>query len=226
MLRILLFCCTIFALAGLPAHAQAPEDYIVQGVWVTAVGTMPQWDSLPRAGVRFAYIRANVGGRLADAHFAAAVAAARAAGLWVGPCFQLRITEPLPPQLALFAQQCVGKEFALPPALLLLDAEGQSVTRTQRYVSQAIEALQAQTGHPPVLAVQWEILNSHLNGTGAECPLWVIDLNPVQPRIPEPYSDWALWLYTEYGTLPGLAGTAYRICGPGTWARFQLDLVR
>lgn len=212
--------------AAVPAAAQAPEDYPVQGVWVTAPGTQPAWDSLPAAGVRFAYVRANVGGSLPDAHFAESLAQARRAGLWVGACFQLRLTEPLEPQLALFARQCSTQELHLPPAIVLLEATGQSVTRTQRYVNQAVEALRAQTGRLPVLAVQWQVLSSHLNGTGRQCPLWVLDLNPVQPRVPPPYTDWALWLYTEYGTLPGLPGTAYRVCGPGTWVRFQLDLVR
>lgn len=159
------------------------------------------------AGVLGIVHKATEGATLTDKAYASRRRRAASVGiLWGAYCF---------------AREGDGKDQALhfldtaepdDKTLLSLDWEQPPHGRAALSLAQAesfVSTVRAQAGRWPVLYANYSWLMDAGVAHGsvlAQCPLWVARYNAVLGPLPLPWTDWALWQWTEHGSVPGSGG--------------------
>jgi GH25 family lysozyme M1 (1,4-beta-N-acetylmuramidase) len=183
---------------------------VVEGVDVSEFQPTVDWARVRGSGRRFAFIRVSDGARVVDTAFASHWRGARAAGLLRGAYQFFRPAQDPDAQADLMIRS-VGRlgPGDLPPVIDIETADGQSsatiVARARRW----IERVRAGTGRDPIVyaaAGFWD----PLQGTAelGRQKLWVANYTTSCPFLPEDWSRWTFWQFTDRGSVPGIAGPA------------------
>jgi GH25 family lysozyme M1 (1,4-beta-N-acetylmuramidase) len=197
------------------------EAYGVQGTFASSLHGYIHWQQVYQGGVRFAYLRMQ-DGLLPDADFAHNARRADSAGLLVGACIVLRASQDVAAQLKHYQEQTQGLPLRLAPLLLIRTDDGQTTFKVVNQTRKAVTLLSKLAGRPPVLGATLGVLGRHLDGLYAgELPLWIMDIGTQQPTVPQAYSPWRFWHYTEEATLPGFSSYADRVAFFGTIAELH-----
>lgn len=171
------------------------------------------WTQVPKAGVKFAYIRATDGTTIQDANFAQNWKGAEQAGLLVGPYHYFTTTSPVASQIDNFVNTIKTVDAGnLPPVIDVEDPKQfANFTVQQRVdmIQQMLDGVQAKTGIKPMLYMSSNFSATELNSAPQFNPyrLWVADYTTAsEPIVPKPWSGWDFWQHTDSGTVPGIAG--------------------
>ena len=82
--------------------------------------------------------------------------------------------------------------------------------------------MRSETGAAPMLYTRagfWQELD---NPTGFDdCPLWVANYGVKKPSLPEGWSNYTVWQYSEGGDVPGIAGQVDLNSFAGTMTELQ-----
>jgi len=181
----------------------------------------PDWTTVRAGGILGVIHKATQGSSWVDPTFAAARTAVPAAGLlWGAYHFGTGDEEGS-------AQGQFFLDTVKPDAhtLCVIDFEP-NPSGTQMSLDHLfgwIETVQAATGRPPLVyggnSLLFPAIGSSTHPTLAACPLWVAEYN----SLPEPtgipaqiWKTWALWQYSESGTVEGITGNVDRSRFNGT----------
>ena len=167
----------------------------------------PDWNSLKKAGVEFAYIKLTQGANITDSKGVGNVAAAREAGILVGVYHYLTPEGNAYAQYTNFVKQvqlCGGFDGMLPPAL---DVEGDrnnniSPMTKDGYVASAqawLTDLEKDTGIRAVVYTYRSFAEEVIHGKLSTYPLWASSIH--EPGNPSPFVGWGNnWLYHQFTT--------------------------
>ncbi len=170
------------------------------------------WREVSRDGQDFVYIKATEGINREDPVCARYIAGARKAGLHVGVYHYLHTRLPGDIQ----ARWCLERAEAAGyrPAsdmLVALDledplAKARGASAIRDTVHSFITTVHERTGRGCMLYGSRSWLNSWI-GTGfGEYPLWLAHYSAEPGPLPDGWSNWTLWQYSDHGAVDGVMG--------------------
>lgn len=185
--------------------AVCATDRTLEGLDVSYAQGAIDWAQVRASGRVFAYARAT-GGTMVDSRFADNWPAMRAASVVRGAYHFFHPTEDADAQAELFLRT-VGRiePTDLPPMLDVetytrTAADGTTETIPADEIAAAarrwIDHVQAATGRIPVVYTATFIWSSHVHSAAfADNPLWIADWLEDCPRVPAPWTTWAIQQY-------------------------------
>jgi GH25 family lysozyme M1 (1,4-beta-N-acetylmuramidase) len=226
-------------LAAAPATMPPPAEAGALGVDVADFqhpgGAAIDWGQVAAAGYKFAFIKVTEGDYYANPYYAADLAQAKAAGLYVaGYHFAI----PNVSDGASQADYAIANGGYTPDGHTLplaLDIEynpygaecyGMSPAQIVSWVSAFTAEVQRVTSQLPIIyttADWWNTCTGGSTGSGAD-PLWVAGYVSGSPPLPAGWGNWTFWQYTSRGSVPGISGNvdvsyflqaAVRLIDPG-----------
>jgi lysozyme len=167
------------------------------------------WSKVKASGVRYVFIK--ISDKLSiDAYAASNVAGARSAGLMVGGYHFLRNTASGVAQATAFLAHAPLNPGDLLP-VLDLEVIPSTPAAKAAYVDRAREWMAVVSGRvggrKPFLYTRANILSAVGNPKDlARHPLWLARYGSSPPPIPVGASDYAVWQYSESGSVNGITG--------------------
>lgn len=185
------------------------DEFPVAGVDVSHHQGDIDWPKLPRAGLRFAYIKASEGEAFRDPRFETNWKAARAAGLAPGGYHFYSLCKGGRAQAANFLD-ALGKVggAALPPAVDL-EFGGNCALRPPaaklvQEVSDFLQRVEAGTGCRPLIYTTQDFHAAYLAGEMSDHALWV--RNVFRRPALEAGRHWRFWQFANRGRVDGVEG--------------------
>ena len=185
-------------------------DDLVRGIDVSHFQGTIDWAQVAAAGINFGITKATEGTSVKDAQFDANYAGIKANGMIRGAYHFFHPSSNAQAQ----AENFLSKVSALapgdlPPALDVEVNDGQGASVIINGVQQWLQAVKAALGRQPLIYTSATFWNANLGGTAefSDCPLWVAHytFNP-QPNIPTGFARYAIWQFSEIGTVAGVSG--------------------
>jgi GH25 family lysozyme M1 (1,4-beta-N-acetylmuramidase) len=194
----------------------------VEGIDVSYWQGDIDWDRVADSDVRFAVARVG-DGTFVDPTFGEHWSEMQRVGLVRGAYQFFRPGESVTAQ----ADQMIAAVRDLGPGDLapVIDvetADGVSGAAVVDAVGRWLDRVEAATGRTPIIyaaAGFWDTLPN--TEPFAEHPLWVANYGATCPWLPSTWSRWALWQYTDRGTVDGVAGGVDRNRFQGTEADLE-----
>ena len=197
----------------------------VAGVDVSYWDDTINWTAVKGAGVDFAYIRVSDGLNTPDTQFAANWSGANAAGLYRG-AYQFFEPDQDPTEQAELLLAKTGTVLGpmdLPPAIDVEVTDGVSQATLAANVKTWITYVTTQIGRPPVVytgSYFWDDNVDAANDTTS--PLWHAQYTSAScPTIATPWTSWAIWQYSDTGSVSGIDDQVDMDRWNGTLAELQ-----
>ncbi|MEZ4368293.1 MAG: GH25 family lysozyme [Kofleriaceae bacterium] len=179
------------------------------GVDVSKYQTNVNWAAAKADGVSFGFARVSDGTANVDAYFEANWAGMRANGIIRGAYQYFRPSVSVAAQAQLMLDKIGTLEpDDLSPVIDVETASGLSPGEVATKVGQWIEIVEAATGRRPIVYTGRYFWRDQVGGANfLPSPLWIAHYTSAEcPTIPDPWSDWAFWQYTDSGSVDGIAG--------------------
>ncbi|HSS48571.1 MAG TPA: glycoside hydrolase family 25 protein [Thermoanaerobaculia bacterium] len=179
----------------------------VQGIDVSHYQGTVDWQQVRAAGVQFAFAKATEGVTLTDPEFATNWAGMKAAGLLRGAYHFFEPTDDAGQQAAFFLSTVPFESGDLPP---VLDVETAAATSAELWqgVQTWLDQVEAATGMRPTLYLNSSFANENdAPASLAAYPLWLAQYEVDQPTVPNGWTTWLLWQYSQSGTVNGVSGS-------------------
>ncbi|MFD4974687.1 GH25 family lysozyme [Streptomyces sp. NPDC058424] len=188
------------------------------GVDVSFVNGPINWNQVASAGYSFGY--ASVGdGLVPDPAFQTNYTGMKAAGLKPGGTLFFEPAEDPHAQASALLAALSTAGFAPGDLIPALDIEiigGLSPGALAASIQAAVNDIKAALGVSPVIYTTKGFWDSNLDSNTFGSPLWIAQWLVSCPNTPNAWTTWALWQYTDQGTVPGIAGNTFldRSFGP------------
>lgn len=193
-------------LAGLPASAADPgaaPGTRLEGVDTSHHNAAVNWTTLQANGVRFAFIKATDGKDYLDPAFADTFRAAREAGVVRGAYHFYETDDDGAAQAEWFIRNVDLQPGDLPPVVdierITGPVDGDLDTQFQTFLS----TLQAHYGQPAIIYTGPNFWDHSMRAHFPDHPLWVAQYGVSAPTLPDGWSAWTFWQYTETWQPPG-----------------------
>ncbi|SNS37236.1 lysozyme [Sphingopyxis indica] len=187
-----------------PPRAKFP----LQGVTIDAGNGAVHWGSIKAAGADFAYIFATDGADGVDAGYARNMAAAREAGMRIGPIHRYSLCQLATDQAANFIRHVPRRADALPP-VVWLDYDDRCPDRPTRALllselATFLAQIEAHMGKRSLIAPGPNFEADYKVTRGIARTTWLR-----RDFFPPDYGahPWAMWQANDYMRLPGAEGT-------------------
>lgn len=171
----------------------------VQGVDVSYYQGSFNWKG---AGFAFGYARVSDGTGFIDPDFAPNWSNMKAAGVLRGAYMFFRPNEDEAAQADLMVQK-VGGQLGDGDLPCMIDVEvtgGQSPSTIASKVQTWLDIVEKGTGRTPVIYTGPYFWQDNVKSTAfGKYPLWIADYGPSCPLIPNGWSQWTLWQYSDGG---------------------------
>jgi len=200
----------------------------VKGIDVSKWQGDINWSAVAGDGVEFAFIRISDGLNYPDAKFTRNWQMARANGVLRGAYQFFRPAQDANAQADLFLNALGTLEANdLAPVIDVEAADGMSGAQITAGVRTWIERVQAATGRTPIVYTGFYFWRDQVGAPDiGPSPLWHAQYTTAAcPNIPPPWSDWALWQYTDSGTVAGISGGVDMNRYNGTRAELEAELM-
>lgn len=195
-------------LATTSEAAVCPGGVTVQGVDVSSFQGAVDWPTVKAGGISFAYVRLGDGDTFIDPMFATNWSAMKAAGLIRG-AYQTFEPAQSPVSQANLVVSTVGL-LGVGDLPVVADMEltgGESAATIAARLETWVTAVGAGTGKTPVIYTADGYWNGSVGSTAfGTFPLWVADWGVACPTLPDGWSNWAMWQYSDSGTVSGITG--------------------
>lgn len=196
-----------------PLPGPARDRKILTGVDVSGWQNEVDWQRLKDSGVDYAYLKSTEGRTFVDPTYEVNRQNARKAGVITGAYHFFRPATPVLDQVDNF-MKVVGRVESddLPPALDLEDPSlwrGYSHAEKLEMVLKWLQEVEKRTGVRPIIYASPSFVESVLGSAPelASYKLWLAHYTSADaPSLPQPFSDWLMWQYSEKGRLPGVVG--------------------
>jgi len=194
-----------------------------------------QWDNVPRDKLRFVYIKATEGATYEDPWFDRHWTSAHSLGLVCGAYHFFRSNRPGKAQADNIIRHVFTEAlFGAGDLPVAIDVEElKSVTSPASIKAFLIElaacaaGVEQAMGAKPVIYTAgyvWQALGSPANYV--DTPLWIAQPSAAaSPKLPKPFTKWAMWQYSFTGKLAGVTGDVDLDRLNGTEADFQALLL-
>lgn len=202
-LRMLLLAATLCALQANAADA-TPQDR-PRGVDTSHHNAAVDWKTLSASEVRFVFVKATDGLDYLDPAFADTFQAAKDAGLLRGAYHFYETNDDGAAQAAWFIRNVDLQPGDLPPVVdierIKEPVDGDLHVQFEAFLA----ALEVHYGRPAIIYTGpnfWDhAMREHFPGR----PLWVAQYEVPAPTVPDGWSAWTFWQYTETWQPPGTA---------------------
>ena len=186
-------------------------------------GATIYWDTVARAGYKFAAVKATEGDYYVNPYAAGDLKSAKAAGLDVAPYHFAVPNASGGAAQAQFAVEYSGYTPGPRTLPLMLDIEYDPYVSTDRtnecygltaagmtaWLTAFVTEARALTGQYPLIyttADWWNTCTGRSTAFGAD-PMWVAAYGFASPPMPAGWKAWTYWQYTSAGKVPGVATT-------------------
>jgi lysozyme len=158
----------------------------------------------------WAVCKATEGVEWVDDHWPANRDGARRAGIPVGAYHFARPGRSDPAEAGRHhLRHATPSNGDLVPVLDLEDDGGLTARQVTLWACAWLHEVETATGSTPVVYTGPGFAAAHIepNAYLAKHPLWVAHYTPAaRPRLPEPWTDWLWWQFTDAGRMTGIAG--------------------
>jgi lysozyme len=178
------------------------------GVDVTVYYGSIDWTNVKKAGIVFAYVRANDGTSYTDPGFSTYWSGMKATGIIRGAFSFFEPSEDATVQANYFLN-IIGtlQPGDLPPMLDVEVTDGESAATIAAGLTNWIKTVELATGRVPVIYTAPGFWNGLVGNTNFSAyPLWAANWGVTCPTLPEGWTNWAIWQYSDSGTIPGIGG--------------------
>jgi GH25 family lysozyme M1 (1,4-beta-N-acetylmuramidase) len=188
------------------------KGQVVYGVDVSGwQGTSINWSSVRAAGKVFAFAKASEGTGFTDASFAHNWPGMRNAGLLRGAYHFFRPGSDPTTQADHFVDviNANGGMVAgdLPPVADVEVSDSQAASTVIARLRVFLDRVQARTGRLPLIYTANFFWGEYLgNPNFSNYPLWVANYGPSCPYLPNAWSNWRFWQYSDNATVSGIPG--------------------
>jgi lysozyme len=185
-----------------------PYGTTLPGVDVSHYQGTINWASVRTAGIMFAYAKATEGITYTDPLFATNWSAMKAAGVVRGAYLYFHSNDD-PIAEADHFLSVVGSIQAgdLPPMLDVEVTDSQTPAVIAATLNTCAARLQAVTGRVPVIYTSPSFWTGSVGSTGfSGLPLWIANWGVTCPSMPVGWTNWAIWQYSDAGTVNGITG--------------------
>jgi lysozyme len=179
----------------------------VQGIDVSHYQGTVDWRQVKAVGIQFAFAKATEGVTLLDPEFATNWAGMKAAGILRGAYHFFEPNDDAGQQAAFFLSTVQLESGDLPP---VLDVETAAANSAQLWqgVQAWLDQVEAATGVRPILYLNKNFANENAAPASlAAYPLWLAQYEVEIPTVPDGWTTWLLWQYSQSGTLDGVSGS-------------------
>jgi len=163
------------------------------------------WQAVAAAGYRFVIIKASEGLNYVDPCFAANWDGAKQAGLLVSAYHVFWPTLSGEKQAKHFLDTLGERKADFP---LAVDVERRGASNSGAAVEAFLLIVKEADGRNPLVYTAQGVWNAAVGwAPGWHCyPLWVADYDAASPAMPAGWDDWAIWQYSNKGSVPGIEG--------------------
>ncbi|MEJ8475224.1 glycoside hydrolase family 25 protein [Roseibium algae] len=169
------------------------------------------WAQVAEGGIVYAMIKASQGSSYVDPMFATNWNGAKTSGLQRGAYHYFMPTDSFIQQADLLTN-CLNSvsydaNTDMLPAIDCEELDGCSPATYSYALAQLLQLLERQLGVKPMIYASPGFWSSIRNPDFTEYPLWLADYTDNQaPTIPEPWTEYALWQYSNSGSIDGIEG--------------------
>ncbi|MGC4115108.1 MAG: GH25 family lysozyme [Myxococcales bacterium] len=193
------------------ASVVCPGPDTVEGIDVSVYDGTVDWAAVAASGRGFALARLGQG-TTADPSFATHWAGMKAEGLVRGAYLEFRPALDATAQANLVSS-AVGalQPGDLPVALWVEAMDGVDKATLVSRLQSLADAVEASTGRKPIIGTGKSVWASVNSAEFATYPLWIPSYSRPCPDLPDQWSEWLLFQYSDSGTVPGLAAGVARV---------------
>ena len=197
----------------------------VIGIDISKYQGTVDFDKLKAAGISYIFIRATEGITYRDPYFKSNFNAAQAAGLIVGAYHFYETNDDPTLQLENFTNVATLKPGNLPPVVDIEKLHNQDDSSLAEGIQDFLDGLESQYGVKPIIYSGRNFSNKYLAGFG-DYPLWLAEYDVSSPTVPEGWSDWTFWQWSQTSTIEGINGQADADRYNGRKSSFQNLLIK
>ncbi len=179
---------------------------MIEGIDVSHYQGQVHWNLVKKAEIVFAFAKATEGKYYKDPTFSTNWYGMEDADIFHGAYHFFSSEDSGESQAENFLQALNGKSYgSLPP---VLDVEvcqiqhGPFIQEVKIWLETVEQALKVQ----PILYTNPSFWNQVGNGSCSEYTLWIANYQVSQPTLPNDWSQWTFWQYSQSGTINGIDG--------------------
>ncbi|MEM7247958.1 MAG: GH25 family lysozyme [Acidobacteriota bacterium] len=191
-----------------PAKPHLPVVTQLDGIDVSHLQGVVDWEQVAASGKVFAFAKATEGITFVDPQFQANWAGMKKAGLVRGAYGFYRVGDDPKAQARNFLSQVSLEPGDLPPVVDIETMGGvkMSPTRLAAELREYLQTLEQATGRRPIIYTGWGFWDPDLVASFGDHPLWVADYGPGKLRLPDGWTRWTFWQHSQHGQVPGVSG--------------------
>lgn len=179
----------------------------VKGIDVSEYQGTIDWAQVKAAGKDFAVIRVSDGTGHLDTKFSANWTGAKNAGVVRGSYQFFRASEDATAQANLLLSKIGTYEATdIPPVLDVEVMDGQTKAKVLSGIATWVSVVAPAIGRKPIIYTSpgfWDGLGAPADTTAT---LWVAHWGVSSPTLPNSWTDWAFWQYSDTGSVSGISG--------------------
>lgn len=187
---------------------------MVEGVDVSGYNPGTDWNEVFKSGISFAFIKATEGLTYTNPLFSSDMAHSKSSGLLVG-AYHFFHPHDDPTHQAQHFLNVIGElgPGDLPP---VMDWEVHELTVVQEIKNAVIflNYVSHVSGKTPIIYSSPSYINELGNPMLSQYPLWLADYAK-KPTIPQPWSNYTFWQYSDSGKVRGIKGKCDLTVGSG-----------
>jgi GH25 family lysozyme M1 (1,4-beta-N-acetylmuramidase) len=164
------------------------------------------WPKVADAGIRFAFIRISDGLTVEDLRFERNWREAQRAGIARGSYQYFRPDQDAIAQADLVIARLRGDRGELPPAIDVETDGGLRPAALAVKVRVWVNRVREQLGVEPIIYASPDFWRDSVGGADIPQPLWLAHYTAKCPTVPQPWTRWTFWQFSQSGHVPGIAG--------------------
>jgi lysozyme len=177
------------------------------------------WNTVKSAGVSFAFAKATESTSYVDSQFKTNWQTMKAAGLLRGAYHFFQAVNDATAQAQNFIKTVgVLDPTDLPPVLDIESAGGATSSTIIRGTQTWLNAVEQGLGRKPMIYTNASFWNQYLTNQFGTYPLWIANYGVTAPKIPNGWSQWNFWQYSQTGKVQGVSGSVDTDWYNGTYA--------
>ncbi|MBI3712163.1 MAG: glycosyl hydrolase family 25 [Burkholderiales bacterium] len=180
----------------------------LSGVDVSHFQGNVDWAAVKAAGIAFAFAKASDGNTYQDTQFKKNWQGMQAAGLPRG-AYHFYESNDDPVTQANNFLSAVGAlaKTDLPPVIDIESTKGNFGNNSLAANLQiCLDAVEKGLKCTPIIYTNCAFWNANLTAEFGRYPLWIARYSSAPPTIPNGWTNWNFWQYSESGTVPGVTG--------------------
>ncbi len=177
----------------------------IVGIDISKYQGSVDFQAITSAGARYIFIRATEGNTYQDPTFKANIKAARTAGLIVSAYHFYETNDAPLTQLENFTNIVSLRSGDLPPVIDIEKLHNNAQSSLVENLKIFLDGLESHYNVKPIIYSGRNFSNEYLTDFG-DYPLWLAEYGVDQPRLPNGWSDWTFWQWSQGTTIKGIDG--------------------